>query len=70
MRFVFTSNVQIGTFGCKQTATSLLRASPAITIHSGSEKIERQTIAFISLSCSSRHKKLASLVSTLCYSVI
>ena len=40
MRFVFTSNVQIGTFGCKQTATSLLRASPAITIHSVSEKID------------------------------
>ena len=62
MRFVFPSDVQIGTFG-KKTAKSLFRASQASTIHSGSEKIERQTIAFISLSCS-------LLVSTLCYSVI
>ena len=35
----------------------------SVTIHSGSEKIERQTIAFISLSCS-------LLVSTLRYSII
>ena len=30
-----------GYLDCKQTATSLLRARPAITIHSGSEKIEK-----------------------------
>ena len=29
-----------GRLDCKQTATSLLRASPAITIHSVSEKID------------------------------
>ena len=29
-----------GRLDCKQTATSLLRASPAITIHSVSEKFD------------------------------
>ena len=54
LRFVFTSDVRrSGRFDWKKTARSLLRASSTITIHSGSEKIERKTIAFIS--CSSRH---------------
>ena len=35
-----------GRLDCKETARSLLSASPAITIHSDSEKVERQTIAF------------------------
>ena len=43
------------------------RRSPSTVVVKRSKK---QTIAFISLSCSSRHKKIASLLSILCSSVI
>ena len=38
-----------GRLDCKQTARRLLFASPAITIHNSSEEIERETVAFISI---------------------
>ena len=50
MRLFSPPMYRSGRLDCKQTARSLLRASPAITIHSGSEKIEKETIAFISSS--------------------
>ena len=40
MRLFSPPMYRSGRLGCKQTARSLLSASPAITIHSGCEKIE------------------------------
>ena len=48
MRFIFTSDVQIGTFGSQANGTESYSCEPAITIPSGSEKIERETLTSIS----------------------
>ena len=50
---VFTFDVQIGTFGLQTNGYESSSCEPdRSTIHSGGEKIERQAIAFISVSCS------------------
>ena len=50
---VFTFDVQIGTFGLQTNGYESSSCEPSRSmIHSGGEKIERQAIAFISLSCS------------------